>query len=191
MSETYLLPQTHSMVDIELPKPFEGFVETRALYNMDDSKTGLTPCKIFALTSYKDRAPTFKILLEDGSLFSFVPFHTLYHYNPDFIQDMPILDMQNLCWRNCPDYEIALTSPRFLQGRVNCYFLHRDLWMGGEYIASIDWHKDNLIMHLVKLDNAQFTILPSHKVKFHEGDRTFIEYRKLSQCWQVDEGHLD
>ncbi len=171
------------MVDFELLEPIEGFVDKRVLFGMDEEKSGLESCTIFAFTTYKNRAPTFKILLSDGSLFSFVPIHLIFYKKPEG----EIYDLNDLAWRNCPDLEVSITSPKFLRGEINLYMVTKDRWLEGEYICSMDWHRDNLIMHFLKVKNGQFAMLPSHKVKFRGGDREFREYRKIKDIWEVDE----
>lgn len=174
------------MIDYELPRPIKGVIERCALYDMDESKTGVESCVCFALTSYKNRAPTLKILLDDGSLFSFIPIHLFYFQNPYEQPDVPeLFTLNELAYKNCPDYEMAITSPKFLQGRTHNYIHQHDRWIDGNYILSADWHKQNLILHLIALDNGQLAMLPSHKVKFHEGEKSFRDYRKISHIWEV------
>lgn len=173
------------MVDAEFPKPIRGFVDECVLYDMDSSKTGKIPCTVFAFTSYKNRAPTVKILLDDGALFSFVPLHKVYHYLQPEDSSLPILGMQELCYRNCPEYDIVLSSPKFLQGEVLACFHTKELWMDARYVASIDWHTHSLVLHFLMLENGQFATLPSHKVKFRNQERAFKPYRKLSVTWEV------
>jgi len=171
------------MIDFELLEPIEGYVDRRVLFGMDEGKVGLEKCTIFAFTSYKNRAPTFKLLLKDGSLFSFVPIHLIFYKEPEGER----YELNDLAWRNCPDLEVTITAPKFLKGDVNIYLVTKDLWLKGEYVCSIDWHRDNLIMHLLKVENGQFAMLPSHKVKFRDGERDFKEYRKIKDIWEVDE----
>ncbi|MFW6307994.1 MAG: hypothetical protein ACOC08_05070 [Campylobacterales bacterium] len=170
-------------VDGELFKPIKGWVKTSALYDGDKSHKGYERCTLFEITSYINRAPTLKLLLEDGSLFSFMPLDSFFTKKPK--EDTTYLDMKELAYKNCPDYEFVLSSPSYLQGKVNSYFKDRDIWIAGRYIASIDWHRDNLIMHIIKLENAQIAILPSHKVKFKDGKKEFKPYKKITKIWEV------
>ncbi len=172
------------MVDFEIPFLLSAYVDFRAIYGID-SEFGLKRCDIIAFTSYKGRAPTFKVLLEDGSLFSFVPINFLYHKNVAK-EDTFTLDV--LAYKNCPDYTVAINSLRHLQGSIKAYLHKIDAWMAGEYIFSVDWYLDNLIMHCVKLENGQFAMLPSHKVKFKNNEENFdARYRKMSVAWSVAE----
>lgn len=173
------------MVDYELPSPIKGWVQTRALYDMDDSIQGYEPCTLFALTSYKNRTVTLKILLDDGSLFSFIPLHVFTSLHPASTDENSWLNLEDLAYRNCPDYEMALTNPKFLQGKLHCYFIRHDLWMDGKYVCSLDWHKQNLILHFIQLENGQVATLPSHKVKFQEGEKSFRDFKKIHDIWQV------
>jgi hypothetical protein len=177
-----------AFVDAELPKAIGGFVRRSALYNGDKSFEGYEPCSFFAITSYKDRAPTLKLLLEDGSLFSFMPIDGFTSVLPDISSgstDAQPFDMEDLAYKNCPDYAFAFSSPKYLHGKINCYFVRRDRWLEAEYIASLDWHRGNLIMHICHLENGQIALLPSHKVKFHNGAREFKPYRKITSVWEV------
>ncbi|MDR3162532.1 MAG: hypothetical protein LBT81_01565 [Helicobacteraceae bacterium] len=173
-----------AFVDAEISKPISGFVRRSALYNGDTSFDGYEPCSFFAITSYKDRAPTLKLLLDDGSLFSFMPIDSFTSSLPD--SQSELFGMDDLAYRNCPDYAFALSSPKFLQGKINCYLARRELWLEAEYAASLDWHRGNLIMHICHLENGQIALLPSHKIKFHDGAREFKPYRKITSVWEVD-----
>ncbi|MDR2151760.1 MAG: hypothetical protein LBO72_02960 [Helicobacteraceae bacterium] len=172
-----------AFVDAELSSPIGGFVRRSALYNGDTSFEGYEPCSFFAIASYKNRAPTLKLLLDDGSLFSFMPVDSFTSVLP--LDETAAFDMEDLAYKNCPDYAFAFSSPKFLRGKINCYFVRRDVWLEAEYIASLDWHRGNLIMHICHLENGQIALLPSHKIKFHDGAREFKPYRKITSVWEV------
>lgn len=172
-----------AFVDAELPTPIKGWVKRSSLYDDDDSFVGYEPCTLFAITSYKDRAPTLKLLLDEGSLFSFMPFDSFFTRVPS--DEVRLFSMSELVYKNCPDYAFALSSPTFLKEPLNCYLYKSDIWLCGEYIASLDWHRDNLIIHLCLLENSQIAALPSHKVKFRNGKREFESYRKITKTWEV------
>lgn len=170
-------------MDAELFKPIKGYVKRSALYDGDEDFKGYEPCTLFAITSYAKRAPTLKLLLKDGSLFSFMPLDSFITKQPR--EKDEILAMDELTYKNCPDSEVVISSPKLLQGKVNCYFHKSERWMDGKYIASLDWLRDNLIMHIIKLKNGQIALLPSHKVKFKEGEKSFEPYRKITRVWEV------
>jgi hypothetical protein len=170
-------------VDAELFKPIKGWVKRSALYDGDESKKGYERCTLFEITSYKGRAPTLKILLEEGSLFSFMPLDSFFAKKPK--EDECYFSFKELAYKNCPDFEVVISSPSYLQGKANCYFKDSDIWMSGKYVASLDWHRDNLIMHILKLQNGQIACLPSHKVKFRDGKKEFEPYKKITKIWEV------
>jgi len=99
--------------------------------------------------------------------------------------ETPVYDMKTLVYKNCPDYAFTLSNPKYLQGKLNCYLADKDTWIDGEYIASMDWHRGNLILHICLLDNGQLAVLPSHKVKFKDGTKEFMPYRRISSSWEV------
>ena len=175
------------MIHANIPT-FKAYVEKKFLFDMDEQYAReYVPCSAFGISSYSNEALTFQMLLEDGSLFSYMPLHAL-RKKP--IERQPNLELSDLVYKNNPGAEIVVTAFEHLKGEMNCYFRNKKLWVPGQYICTIDWYKDNEQFHLVELENHQYAALPNHKVKFKNRDPSFANYKKLHQTWKVSEDLL-
>ena len=166
----------HAEVD---PVPVR--VRQEFLYDMDPAKAGTyVHGRIFSVSSYQGHLPTFQVLLDDGSVFSYLPAHALVA--PD--QDPSVeLDAEDLTYHPSPAGDIHVTSYKALQGPVQVFLRRRDLWVRGRYVLTIDWHEGNDLLHLVVLDSGHVALLPQHKVKFGDAAQSLEPYRKLHQEW--------
>lgn len=166
-------------------KPFKVYVKQEYLYDMDPSFEGkFEEGTAFALSSYPGEAITFQLLLKGGSLFSYLPATALQLHKTPI--DRPLL-LNDLVYRNCPGAEIAVHVYPYLKGAVIAYFKNAKRWMKGTYKLTVDWHKENELFHLVKLENGQLAFVPSHKIKFRNEEEFFPSYRKLHPTWTVEE----
>ncbi len=171
------------MIHYDLPKVISGFVDRKLLFDLDDQTHGILPCQIFSLATYPQEAPTVQILLEDGSIFSYVPLHLLYHKLPE---SNDLLELNDLVYHNCPDSTLCIHRFEHLSHDVvNCFFKHKQRWLVGDYQFTIDWYCANDLLHFMQLQNGQFALLPNHKVKFCNGDRHFQSFKKLHATWKV------
>jgi len=150
-------------VHVAIP-PLATHVRAEHLYGMDPARVGeLRPCTAFSISSYVGSAPTFQILLADGAVFSYLP--------PSALVDparraAPELPLGELVYHDCKSVEISVHVFDALGGPVLAYFKHRDLWMPGAYLFTVDWYTGNEMLHALALANGQYALLPSHKVKF-------------------------
>lgn len=172
-------PRISGRVHVAVP-PFQAHARAEFLYNMDPAKVGeLRPCTVFAVSSYVGSAPTFQLLLPDGAVFSFVPPHALVH--PPAAE--PQLDLADLVYHDAKSVDIVVQAFDALRGPVLAYFKHRDLWLAGTYLFTIDWYTGNEMLHAVALANGQYALLPSHKLKFGDHPPGFEPYKKIRNAW--------
>ncbi|MCI0459887.1 MAG: hypothetical protein L0Z62_23295 [Gemmataceae bacterium] len=170
-------------VHADIP-PLKTHVRGEYLYDMDLSHVGEhVPCTAFAVSSYEGSVPTVKLLLADGSVFSYVPPSALI--DPAKFGSGPELELADLAYHNCPGGDLCVHPFEELAGPVQAYFKRRDLWLDGEYLFTVDWYTGNDLLHLVALANGQYAFLPHHKLKFKDGPRAFQPYRKLHTEWKV------
>jgi hypothetical protein len=163
--------------------PLRVHVRAEYLYDMDPAHKGeLVPATVFAVSSYAGHAQTFQVLLGDGGLFSYLPPTALV--DPQKRQE-PELELEDLVYSNCAPGPICVHRFEALAGPMQAYFRRRDLWLAGVYHWTIDWYEDNRLAHLIALENGQFALLPSHKVKFGDAERSLPPYRKLHAEWKV------
>ncbi len=171
------------MIHYDLPQPISCFVDRKLLFDLASECEGMLPCQIFSLAAYPQESITFQILLEDGSLFSYVPLHLLYHKPPE---TSDLLELVDVVYHNCPDSTLCIHRFEHLRGdRVNCFFKRRQCWLSGDYLFTIDWYSANDLLHLIQLHNGQFALLPNHKVKFLNGELRFQPFKKLHATWKV------
>jgi hypothetical protein len=165
-------------------KTFKAYIAQEFLYDMDPSKIGShLPCVVFGVSTYINETLTFNILLQDGSMFQYIPFHALRLNDKE--TDFPSLELRDLVYHNCRNLEIDCHTFDHLKGTVNCHFRYKDIWIPGEYFTTIDFYKGNDTLHIIKLENGQLTALPTSRVKFKDGIKEFPPYKKLHPIWRV------
>jgi len=130
--------------------------------------------KIIALDIYIGEAITFTILLENGTIYNYIPVDKVFwkinktHFN-----------MDELVYNNSISNEVTLDTIQYLEDKtINCYFKNANKWVKGMYIFSIDWYLDNDLLNFVKLDNGQFAFLPNHKILIGSVKHKFKPYKK-------------
>ena len=98
---------------------------------------------------------------------------------------LPLIPNPPIHCQFCAPGPICVHRFEALAGPMQAYFRRRDLWLAGTYQWTIDWYEDNRLAHLIALENGQFALLPSHKVKFGDTERSLPPYRKLHAEWKV------
>lgn len=171
--------KTNIHADIPVTK---CFIKESFLFNGNKTKTAWIPCKIYAISSYIGNVPTFKILLDNGSLFDYIPIHALTTSPENVLEQYSLSD---LCYFNCKDDEIVVNVHKALTNKViNCYLKHKNVWESGAYICTIDWFRDNENCHLVSLTNGQFVLIPNHKcVVGAKASKVLNPYEKIEDKW--------
>jgi hypothetical protein len=172
-------------VHVSIPRMMAR-VEDRVLFDDNPEVTGWTPCRILAVSSYPGHSLTFQILLDNGSLFSYVPPHRLrFDTSNEEIQTR--LDLKDLVYFDCPDDVVEVIELDSLPAHCRAYFVNRDLWMDATHLFTIDWPLGNHLLHAVGLENGQLALLPSHKVLFgSKVTDTLPPYKKLHATWTVE-----
>lgn len=174
----------NSFVHAEI-KPLKVNVRREFLFNMNAQYIGqFEEGTAFAISSYPGSAPTFKVMLDNGSVFSYLPPHALVARDAESSET--ILGLEDLAYHDCPISEICVSYFDFLSGPLSAYLKKRNLWMKGSYILTVDWYTGNDLLHLIELENGQLAFLPHHKIKFKNSAVTFPPYKKLKQEWSVD-----
>lgn len=166
----------------EIPS-FQAYVDESVLYNNDLSKTCLIPCTVFGVSSYKGSVLTFEILLNNGAVFSYVPPHKL-QTKLEQLEDR--LNLDDLVYVACPSENFSITTYKALEREEFCsaHFISKRKCVKAKYITTIDWYANNVLMHLLKLENGQLAALPSHKVMF--SNEMLPDYKKLRSEWTLN-----
>lgn len=178
-------PVQKDVVHMEIA-PIRAFVKEEFLYNLDGArKGGLLPCSIFAISSYPGSAPTFKILIDGGYAFSYIPIHALLASNE---VKSPQLEHGDLVYHNCPMTEICVNRfDTLAKSQIRAYFKTLKIWLKAKYLLTVDWYMGNDLLHLLELENGQFAMLPHHKVRFADSTEPFPHFKKLKYEWRVGE----
>ncbi len=174
-----------SFVHAEI-RPLRVRIRKEFLFDMDNQYAGQYETgTLFAVSSYPDSVPTFKVMTENGSVFSYLPPHAFVAEGAD--PSFATLELGDLAYHNCRLPEICVSYFDFLVGPLWAYFKKRNLWLKGSYLFTVDWYTGNDLMHFVSLENGQYAFLPQHKIKFGNSDKSFPPYKKLHQEWSVEE----
>jgi hypothetical protein len=163
--------------------PFKALVQKRVLYDMEPliPEFEYIHCIVFGVSSYPESVPTFQIMVENESIFSYVPPHLLLVNNS--FDDNSSLELKDLVYHNCPDVEFTVVVSNYLCRPLYVYLKHRKIWRSGKYLFTIDWYRGNDLLHCIVLENGQIGFFPSHKISF--GSTQLPDFKKLRQEWKV------
>jgi len=163
--------------------PIKAVVREDVLYDMDRSKSNNTvPCQLVGVSIYKGSVPTFQIVAEGDSLFSYIPPHLISTNVKDPVFSV---DLKDLVYHNCADSEFALTTWEFLKGEeLSVYLKNLRSWIKGSYLFTLDWYTGNDLLHAIQLHNGQIGFFPQHKILLN-GATSFRPYKKIHCNWSV------
>lgn len=157
----------------------KAYVKKGLLYNNDSME--LIDCKIVSLCLYENETLCFDIILEDGSIFNYIPLNKIVH-KKEFDKN---INLKDLVYHNSPSIEITLNYIDELNNLKLAYLKHKDEWIEViEYITTIDWYKGNDLLNLVKLNNGFFALLPNHKLKMND-IKEFEKYSKIRESYFI------
>lgn len=162
--------------------PFQVLVHESVFYNNLPEFNQLIPCSVFGLSSYNEHALTLQVMTNKGAIFSYVPFHRVWHRPPTG----PQYELQDIVYARCPDTHITVTRYSALVTEpCQAYLRNPKVWLSAKYVATVDWYRCNDLAHIMALENGQLALLPSHKILIGSG-QTLPDYRKLRAEWKVD-----
>lgn len=152
--------------------PIKVNIDTKYLYDGLDTNTFMN-ATIIGVSSYVGYPLTFHVLVDNKYLYSDIPISAFSHGVPGTeISDMSLKG----CF--CPAHEIENFTFEILKdSKISCYYPAEDKWIMGEYITSFDFYTDNISMHLVKLSNGRFGLVPNHKINF-KGEFILADFKK-------------
>lgn len=168
------------MVHYEI-EPIKAYVHESILYDEDKTKNNMIACTIFAISAYKNEVLTFGIVLDDGSVFFYIPPHKI-----NVKGKTPKYNLKDIVYHNCESETITINKFKELnKDKVNVYLKYKDKWVKGKYKLTIDWYKGNDLLHMVELKTGELVFLPSHKLKFNNTKKEFKPYVKMHNSWKV------
>lgn len=163
-------------------KPINAYVMDDILYGKNQVNE-LIPCKIISLCLYLNESLCFDIILEDGSIFNYIPLHKIVH-NKNYDKNINLID---LVYHNCNDLVISINEIEYLKSisNINVFLKNKNEWVSGEeYLFSIDWYNANDLLNLIKLSNGYFCLIPNHKIIFGK-NKEFKKYKKIPSIFKV------
>ena len=155
--------------------PFNAFVKEKYLYDMDESKTSLIPCEVFAVSSYVDHYPTFQILINNQAMFSYIPAQAIMKTSK---QSGIQLNSDKLVYHKCKSERICFNQYQYLKNKEANIFIGSNI-VAASYHGTIDWYDSNELLHIMFLENSQIAMLPSHQVLFNKYCKVLPTYKKL------------
>jgi len=173
-------------LNYELKEPIKALIDSTILF--DFSTEGSYECSIVAINVYPNEVITFSVLLNDGSLFDYIP--------PSFVKDIEfdntnILSLKDLVYNNNQSFTFIINEFNFIKKHQNtnllhCYFKESDIWLKvRKYFFSIDWFLDNDKRHFVLLENGQFAFVPNHKIKIGSNEKQFEKFKKIKLTYII------
>lgn len=165
-----------------LQKPIDCFIHEKFMYDQDEAKKGILPCKIIGASAFLGFPITFEVLVEDAYLYSDVPIHAFLHKKE--ISGVN-LDFEDLSYMNVDSEVIETYKLNYLFDKnIKVYFRRKNLWISGEYLITLNLSEGNLNCHLLKLKNGQFSLSPNHKVNV-SGKDFLPDYKKNHAVWSL------
>lgn len=182
------------MVHYDLPTPIRAVMDSAVLYDMETRHREPVEVELISISSYKGSVPTFNVLVENRSIFSYVPPHLLYPKNvrlEDKLIEKELVPwtLDDLCYTNCPDNDCKISIWNNLPHHLNCYFPTRKTWYSAVYQFTMDWPDQNELMHCVVVEpSGRIAFVPNHKIQVADGNQYHIlpSFRKLHEIWTLD-----
>lgn len=161
------------MTFLNLPEPLPIFLQVRYLYNLEISTKELVSGKLIALEVYANLPCTGLVLLENGATFHDLPLQAFsygeaeYHEGGDVYAPSPSEDVRL--------EKLALPK----EVRVFSRSPYKACLGTGNYLYTVTWPKENLLLHLIAWENA-LLLWPPHKLLFGPNAASELpNYKKL------------
>jgi len=167
-------------------EPFKVKLREEFLYNGDNSRIGnLVDAEVIGVSSYIGFPITFHLLIGNQYLYSDIPIHSFCYKIPT-IQ----YSLETLSYENSVAHEIEVFKLIHLKDKnVSVYFKDISKWENGIYMMSFDYYTDNRSLHLVRLDNGQFCLIPNHKINF-ANNQILTDFSKNRMSWSCYKTHI-
>lgn len=168
-------------IHFELNGEISILVRKEYLYNLESGFDEFIPAKLLAISSYPGHVPTFKVLVKDKYIFSYLPIQALASKE---VEPMALKDAN---YFNCPSETLSIS---YFYSLGPCRVFNKDgsYLDDGIVVCTLDWYRDNELGHVVKLENGNYVIRPSHKLIFNF-DKDKVEdlpkYKKLRHEWII------
>jgi len=164
-------------------KVVDTFVKKEYLYNLEKGHGDFIKGTITFINSYPGHQPTFDLLLEDGSVFCYLPVMALSSWETNMCKEDPLP-----CRKTCPSENFIMFENKELEDKVCQVFDEANKWYSfGSLISSLEWPEDNQLLHIVHLDSGQYAIVENNRVLFTK-TKTKVDqlpsWKKLRSEWK-------
>lgn len=175
--------------------PINALMDSSVLYDLERNHRIPINVEIVGVSSYAGSVPTFNVIVEKKSIFSYVPPTMFYSKNFDLDEDGKIeeelvpWELNDLCYTECPGNVCAVSQWDWLLGKqLNCFFPRRMQWVRGDYWFTMDWPEANELMHAVKLVSGRIAFVPNHKIQIESGEPNYglPDFKKLHTLWALN-----
>lgn len=165
-------------------EPFRCLVRKEFLFDMKSHHGEFVSARVIGVTSYAGHIPTFDVELDEGFLFHYLPVHALAW------KECEPATIQSTSYFNCPVGGVEVTCLTALDSR-KCQIFGRDGQLLGSavYVMTFDWVDSNELCHLLRRDDGNHLLWPSHKVAFSDVT-TLPGYRKLRAMFKLNASPL-
>lgn len=173
-------------IHASVPEPIRALLRKEYLYNRKVGHGEFVAIQIIGVSSYKNEVLTFDILVEEnGGLFHYIPPTAIV-----FREDAPEYPLSDLAYENCLGEDIAVFALDALKSKkltLHPSKAERLEKIRGQYLFTVDWPEDNILHHVIRLENHCIAIYPSHKILFGEAGfhSDLPQWKKLRYDWVV------
>lgn len=159
------------------------WVKKQYLLNFEGGWGEYVPGKLQSVWSYTDSMPTFTVLLDDGSLFSYLPASAFAHRGGVACSEG--VDAFYSCNTFAPStnfvkYEVEVLKQK---GKIKHVFGPDKDYVGiGDYFFTLECPEENELVHLLQVA-GQLYFVPNHKLMVGDSVMTLPKWKKLRSCW--------
>ena len=161
----------------------DTFVKKEYLYNLETGHGEFVKGTIIFINSYPGHQPTFDLLLEDGSVFCYLPVMALSSCETNMCKEDPLP-----CLKTCLSENFIMFENKELENKICQVFDEAKKWYSfGSLIVTLEWPNENQLLHLVVLDSGQYAIIENSKILFTDKKVKVTQLpnvKKLRQEWK-------
>lgn len=165
--------------------PIPVLVKKDYLMNFEGGQGTYAKGSLVALWAYPGHMPTFTVLLEDGSIFSYLPAAAFVVRPVSCHEGLGPVQTSRV---NCPSENFILYTTKMLTDHVVLCYSHEKEYLGvGKYFFSMEWPNENEVVHFVQV-GSHYHFIPNHKMlvfpKTPETIPALPAWKKLREEWK-------
>jgi hypothetical protein len=165
--------------------PIKVLVKREYLQNFEGGQGQYVTGTLQSIWAYASHQPTFTVLLEDGTIYSYLP-AAAFTASP--LPCSENLGSKAACGVYSPSDSFVLYRTKMFDARIAICFSPSKEYLGiGEYIFSIEWPNDNEVAHFMCVDKASYCFVANHKMLLLPEVPTIVPslplWKKLRDEW--------